>query len=315
MDLRQLRYFVRMAELGSLSRAAESLHVAQPALSQQLAKLEADLGQTLLHRSPRGVSLTEAGAELLRHAVALLRQAEDARAAVAAVGEQPSGRVAVGFPQSLTPQFALPLLRAAAERHPRITLQLFDELSGVLAERVLQGHLHTALVFDEDQLLGLQQQPVLEEALFLATAPDAALSGPVPCAQLASLKLVIPTAPHGVRLRVDAALARQGLHLGPQTVEVNSIAVMKQAAAAGLGMAVLGWASMAAEVQAGALRALPIIEPALRRTAVVVQPASAPRTRAADAVTALLVATVRSLAQNAAWPGVKVLHDDEPAPR
>ena len=108
MDFRHLRSFVRIVDLGSLSRAATSLHVAQPALSQQIAKLEAQVKGQLLNRSSKGVTVTPAGQELYRFAVSILRQVNDAKSAIQDTAAMPAGRVALAFPLSLTAALALP---------------------------------------------------------------------------------------------------------------------------------------------------------------------------------------------------------------
>ena len=108
MELRQLRYFVAIVEHGSLSRAARVLHVAQPALTQQIQQLEAELGAQLLHRSAQGVLATDAGKIFHEHAQAILKQVGDARSAIMQSSAQPAGTVALGIPQSASGAFARP---------------------------------------------------------------------------------------------------------------------------------------------------------------------------------------------------------------
>jgi DNA-binding transcriptional LysR family regulator len=114
MELRQLRYFVAIVDHGSLSRAALVLHVAQPALTQQLRQLEDELGVQLLHRSAQGVLSTDAGKIFYEHAQAILKQVADAQAAVIQSAERPSGSVTLGLPHSISGALALPLLTAIA---------------------------------------------------------------------------------------------------------------------------------------------------------------------------------------------------------
>jgi LysR family transcriptional regulator, nitrogen assimilation regulatory protein len=121
MELRQLRYFVAIVDHGSLSRAALVLHVAQPALTQQLRQLEEELGAQLLHRSAQGVVSTDAGKVFYDHAQAILKQVADARSAVTQ-SARPSGSVTMGLPHSISGALALPLLTAAREQYPDITL-------------------------------------------------------------------------------------------------------------------------------------------------------------------------------------------------
>ena len=141
MELRQLRYFVAVAEEGSLTRAAARLHIAQQSLSQQIRTLEAQLGATLLVRSSRGAELTDAGVTLLREARPLLAQAERA---VEAVRGAP-GSLRVGFLSSVANYVMPPVVRAFRERHPGVTLHVEDVAIATLVERLRAGDLDAGL--------------------------------------------------------------------------------------------------------------------------------------------------------------------------
>ena len=116
MDLRQLRYFVGIVQAGSLSRAADQLHVAQSAISHHLASLESELGRQLVTRGPKGILLTEAGGVLYRHAEAILRHVEFAKQDALNVLSVPSGRVSIGFPVALASLLAIRTVRADPQR-------------------------------------------------------------------------------------------------------------------------------------------------------------------------------------------------------
>ena len=158
---------MRIVELGSLSRASGALHVAQSALSQHVATLEGEFRTPLLLRTSRGVTATEAGQQLYQHAQAILKQADDARAAVTACSSEPSGLVAFGVPLSLVPPLALPIFQAERSRYPGIRLLLHEELSGTILEWVQNGRLTLGIAFDDGNLEGLDATPILEERLFL----------------------------------------------------------------------------------------------------------------------------------------------------
>ena len=129
MNLRRLKYFVKIVDIGSLTQAAEVLYIAQPALSQQLATLEGEVRQQLLVRTKRGVTPTEAGKVLYRHAQIILRQCEQARVDMDAAGCGLSGQVSVGLaPGTAASALALPLLRAVRARHPGVLLYLIHSL-------------------------------------------------------------------------------------------------------------------------------------------------------------------------------------------
>lgn len=139
MELRQLRYFVAIVDHGSLSRAARVLHIAQPALTQQIRQLEDEMAAQLLHRSAQGVIATDAGKVFYEHALAILKQVQDAKQAVAQSTDKPSGTVALGIPQSVSNALALPLLNAVRSIYPEITLQLTEELTGNLITQLKSG--------------------------------------------------------------------------------------------------------------------------------------------------------------------------------
>jgi DNA-binding transcriptional LysR family regulator len=144
-ELRQLRYFIAVAEEGSLTRAAARLHVAQQSLSQQIRTLETQLGAPLFERSSRGVALTDVGAVLLREARPVLAQAERAVDAVrrAARGEQ--GELRVGFLGSVANYFMPPVVRAFRERHPDVTLRTEDLAIAALVAGLREGSLDAGL--------------------------------------------------------------------------------------------------------------------------------------------------------------------------
>lgn len=147
MNLRRLKYFVKIVDIGSLTQAADVLHIAQPALSQQLATLEGELQQQLLIRTKRGVTPTEAGNILYMHAQTILRQCEQAHSAVNCAGQALSGQVSVGLALgSAAPNMAAQLLQAVREQHPRILLYINENFNSVLAELVTEGRMDMAVI-------------------------------------------------------------------------------------------------------------------------------------------------------------------------
>jgi LysR family nitrogen assimilation transcriptional regulator len=308
MDLRQFKYFLRIAELGSVSRAAESLHVAQSALSRHVANMEAEFGQALLLRTGRGVALTPAGEELARYARAMLRLGDEAKAALAQTADSPTGTLSVGFPLSLTRALCIPLIERARSLYPRLALQLHDEISGALADRLRSGRLQVALLFEGVGLDGLSWQPVFEEELFLAVSARHPLAreSKIDLEWLATVPLAIPSAPFGVRPIVEQALRKAGL--APQVlVEANSLTVMAHVARAGLGGAVLSACSVADEVAAGDLVLLPLAGAHLvRRIVVAISPVE-PQLTATGLVFDLMVTLAREQADQGRWRGCKPL--------
>src|SRR5690606_13061716 len=167
MNLRQLEYFVQVAELGSFSRAARLLGLAQPALSRQVRALETDLRETLLLRNGRGVELTDAGRRLFDHAVAILQHVAHARDDMGAQRDEPVGRIVVGLPPSLGRQLTLPLIDAFRSELPRARLAIVEGLTAHIAEWIATGRVDLALLHNPEAAPELEITPVLEEMLCL----------------------------------------------------------------------------------------------------------------------------------------------------
>jgi LysR family nitrogen assimilation transcriptional regulator len=309
MELRQLRYFVRIVDMGSLSRAAGVLHVAQSALSQHVASLEAEFKCALLVRTTRGVTPTEAGTHLYRYAQAILKQADDAKVAVASCSSRPTGQVAIGIPLSLVAPLALHVFEAVRAKYPGIKLRIHEGLSGTILEWVKNGRLTLGLAFDDGNLEGLESRRIIEERLFLVVHPKSRLARRklVPLREVQALDLLLPTPDHGVRVLVDGAMTKEGLAPPHIVAEINSLTMMKQAVEANLGVTILSWASVASEVAQRKLVAVEIARPALTRVAALCFASSAPRSHAMQCVTSAACDAIREVLGLAPWRGVRFL--------
>jgi LysR family nitrogen assimilation transcriptional regulator len=309
MELRQLRYFVAIVDHGSLSRAALVLHVAQPALTQQLRQLEEELGVQLLHRSAQGVLNTDAGKVFYEHAQAILKQVADAQAAVVQSAERPSGSVTLGLPHSISDALALPLLTAIRARYPEITLQLTEEITGSLAEQLRAGRINLAVLFDDGQLGSFIATPLVEEELRYvcrADAPAAAGRDSLSLRDALDTTLILPGLQHGVRPRIESTARAAGLATR-DVIEINSIAILKSAILAGMGATILPVAPVQAEVERGAMRALAIRDPAIARTVVLCASRNIPLTNAAAAVGRLVRQVAHDLCRDGRWVGARAV--------
>ena len=310
MELRQLRYFVAIVDHGSLSRAALVLHVAQPALTQQLRQLEDELGAQLLHRSAQGVLSTDAGKVFYEHAQAILKQVGDARSAVTQSTTRPSGSVTLGLPHSISGALALPLLVAARARYPEITLRLTEELSGNLTEQLKSGRINLAVLFDDGQLAGFAATPLVEEALMFIARSGSAF-GPagerVSLAEALATTLILPDQQQGVRPRIERMARGAGLALS-NVIEINSIAILKSALLADMGATILPLAPLLAEIKSGALQARPLHSPAMTRSVTLCASRNIPLTNAAAAVSRLVQEVTAGLCASGAWLGATLLN-------
>jgi LysR family nitrogen assimilation transcriptional regulator len=297
MNLKQLEYFVRVAELGSFSKAARVLDIAQPALSRQVRALEADLRETLLLRDGRGVRMTPGGQRLFEHGVAILQQVARAREELDASRDEPSGHIVVGMPPSLARLLTVPLIEAFGQRLPRARLALVEGLSAHIAEWVATGRVDVALLYDPEPLAELDTLPLHEEALALvepAGGPTArATTAPtVTLRELARQPLVVPERAHTFRRRLESQAAQAGVKLHIAW-EVSSVPCIIDLVCAGHGCAVLTPSAVATSPRRTELRVRPIVEPPLRT---VLSLATSARRRPTPLVTRVL-ALLRELAR------------------
>jgi LysR family nitrogen assimilation transcriptional regulator len=309
MELRQLRYFVAIVDHGSLSRAAVVLHVAQPALTQQLRQLEEELGAQLLHRSAQGVICTDAGKLFYQHALAILKQVGDAKAAVAQSTTRPSGSVTLGLPHSISGALALPLLTAARSEYPEITLQLTEEISGNLIEQLKSGRINLAVLFDDGQLGQFAVTPLVDEDLMFicrAGSPFAPDEPSVSLPQALASTLILPAQQQGVRPQIERVARSAGLGL-ENLIEINSIAILRSALLADIGATLLPVAPVQGDIEAGTLTAWPVHSPTITRRVVLCASRNIPLTNAAAAIGRLVRQVTAQLCASGAWPGARLV--------
>jgi DNA-binding transcriptional LysR family regulator len=241
MDMRQLRYFVQMVESGSLAKASRVLFVAQPALSQQLARLEEEIGRKLLTRTSRGVSPTAHGQALYEHARFLLRQFNQTTAIARQDVSQMRGQVSVGLAPTTLGVIGLPLMERIRDKHPGILLNIIEGMSGHLEQLARAGHFDIAILFNRLVATELIAEPLLNETLFLL-APVASPLLPaeqqaLSLREVATLPLILPTASHGLRRRLAMEFERSNLPLQP-VAEIDSLSLLMSCVERGIGLTV-----------------------------------------------------------------------------
>ena len=296
MDIRSMRYFVAIVDHGSLTRAAEAVCVAQPALSQQLAALEAEYGVPLVHRGPKGVKPTEAGKTLYRHARTILKQVESAGADVRAAGAEVSGAVAIGLPTTAAAAFGMPLIRAVRARYPQVRLQLFESMSGYISELLNNNRLDFAILFRDTASRAVEPEMLASESLYLIGNPPDATDAPdaagrrrarrdtIALRQLAGVPLVLPSGSQGLREVLERSFAQAGAALNV-VADLDSLPFLLGAAREGLACTILPASAVDPSDAAMPTR---LILPELRRTLSLCWPRALPRTRAAEAVAEIL---------------------------
>lgn len=242
MDTRRLKYYVRIVELGSLTKASEVLHVAQPALSQQVIALEKTFGKRLLIRSKKGVIPTDAGHALYRHAQLILKQVAQAHSEIENTSAGLAGTVAIGVaPYSSASAMALPLLMAAREKYPGIVLHIHENFSSAISEMVSSRRLDMAFIFTPGEIKGLTFEHLMDEEICLVGSREAMQDfqgETVSIERLPCKHMVLPGPIHLLRSQFDAVCAKANIK--PHIIaEIESLTLLAKALAQGLGFSLL----------------------------------------------------------------------------
>ena len=242
MDLKQLEYFVRVAELGSFTRASIALDIAQPALSRQIRLLEVELRQNLLTRNGRGALPTEAGNLLLKHGRGILHQVELAREELGAVRGALAGRVSIGLPPSLSRLITVPLTRAFKQQLPQAHLTLTEGFSVQMVEGLRVGNLDIAVLYNAEHSHDVEMTTLHTEELVLISQKTghkkASKQQTVTLAEVADLALILPSRPNAFRILIESEMNAIGRK--PQiTLEVDGLNAILSLVKEGMGHAVL----------------------------------------------------------------------------
>jgi LysR family transcriptional regulator, nitrogen assimilation regulatory protein len=279
MDLRQLNYFVAVADAGSFSRAAAALNLSQPTLSRQIGLLETDLGERLLRRTGRGATTTEAGDALIVHARAMLQSAQRARAEVRDLNASPGGRITVGLPPRVALGVGTTLVQRFRQRFPRAVITVSEGLSLHLRELLMAGRLDMALLFDPAPTPQLSYKTLMRESLLLV-APVGAFVLPkrVGLAALAKYPMVLPSAPNAIRSVLDAALRPRRIAL-QVVAEMGAVQTVLALVAKGVACTVLPESALAGHLAGSTFQCAEIGPPAVRNRLVLATPTARPSTR------------------------------------
>lgn len=311
MDLRQLRYFVSIVENGSVSKASRQLYIAQPALSQQLAKLEDEVGRPLLIRSPKGVTPTENGRALYDHARFMLRQLEQALSVARQESGDVHGMVSIGLPPSTLCAVGLPLVQRVRKRYPNILLNVIEGLSGHLCQMMRRRQLDLAVLFGSELMSDLAAVTLLEEEMFLVIPEGSSLVSPdckdVTIFELAKLPLILPTMAHGVRRRLDSEFDQRSL-VANISAEIDSVSLLLRCVYAGMGASIQPLSALQQEAESGRKWcALRISDAKIFRRSYLYSIEPDMLSPAASAVAIQLQEVIRELVEIGVWRGVNLL--------
>ena len=283
VNLKQLEYFVRVAELGSFSKAALILNIAQPALSRQVRLLETDLHVTLLTRNGRGVVLTEVGQRLFDHSIGILQLVARAAEDVAAARDEPAGHL------------------------PKARLAIVEGLSTHLTEWIATGRVDLGLIHNPEPNPAIEATPVLEEPLGLVSPATgrSAKATPLPMADLARFPLILPERTHAMRKLIETRAALLNLKLDIR-LEISGVPAILDLVAAGHGHAVLTRTALASFAAPDAFILRPLVDPVLTSTLFLAVSAHKPSTPLGRRAMRLLQDLVVAVSVGAAAKGTRV---------
>ncbi|MCO5091432.1 LysR substrate-binding domain-containing protein [Bosea sp. (in: a-proteobacteria)] len=304
MDIAQLKTLIHVAELGSLSRASERLHIVQPALSRQIRQLESELGVQLFERHGRGMVITDIGREVLEHASRILAEMEAIRSATGSSGTSLRGTVKVGTTPTVAEIVTVPLVSRLRETHPQLGIRLASAFSGHLLDWLQRGELELAVSYDPKPQRSLRIVPVMLEELMLVSAGrgELPIGGPRRFSDLVNVSLILPSPHHGLRMIVDECARQVGISLRAQ-IEADSFGAMIDLVRNGFGSTVLPLAPIYGLVQAGSVHAYPLVDPTPSRRLVLAYPADRPISPAARFVGETFTQIAADLVRRDIWIG------------
>jgi DNA-binding transcriptional LysR family regulator len=313
IDVRALRCFLAVCAAQSMTRAAQAMHLAQPAMSMQIKNLEAELGVQLFERSKRGTQLTPAGRRFEQRAQDLLNALQHAVDDVRGLDTRPTGPVTLGLPQSMSRLLTVPLVAETLRRWPEVHLQVAELSSGFVSQLLARGDIDIGITFERHDNPAMSYEHIAEEQLVLV-GPAGALPAPrgekhgeisaVPLAALQAYPLVMPGREHGLRILIDRIAQAHHIRLQP-VAEVNAIHQILDVASSGVAYGVLSFAAVIGALQAGRVSAARIDSPPLSRPIYLAGLLHDAPSVAVSALRNLIKQTTRELIASGDWPAAQ----------
>lgn len=274
MDLRQLNYFLAVARHEHMTRASRALFVSQPALSQQIAALERDLGIPLFDRVGRGLELTAAGRVLQARAQRIVEEVDSARAALDDLRGTVRGEIVVAAIQTAGATVLVQAMTGFHARHPGVVVRVREERADAVVEQVLRGEANLGVTYlPAEAPEGVEMEPLHQEELVLVVPLDHPLAGSeLAAAQVADLPLVVPPGGYCLRKGIDAVLDEAGARQRV-VAEIASMEGISQAVRSGVGVAILPLRYIEPRAAREELAVVRLVDPVPRRTVGVVRSA------------------------------------------
>ena len=302
MDLKHLRAFLTVAETGSVTRAAEALHLVQPAVSRQLRLLEENVGARLFERERHGMALTQAGRALVVYARRAILELDRARAEISGGAGGVGGLVTLGLLASTCDLLAKPLISAVATAYPGIRIRIAMAYSGTLQQWLESGEVDAGLLYGVQHSPTIQAKPLVEEALWVVGSPSAKLrrNRPVPLSALKGKPMVLPSPTHGIRALIDHACAVSHVELNV-IAETNAMNVQKSLVLSGHSLTILPSIAVANDVARKRITAAPLSNPTITRTIVLALPTNRVIGKHVYCAVELLIQCVKDAVSTGAW--------------
>jgi LysR family nitrogen assimilation transcriptional regulator len=309
LDLRSFKNFIKIIDCGSFSRAADRLHITQPALSQQVAALEIEFKAPLLHRTPKGVTPTAAGRVLYHHLKAVLQHVDNARDNIASSHGHLAGTVVIAMPTSVAEILTVPLFNAVQQRHPEVRLQIGAVPNRLIFDGIIRNTIDVAIMVGEMPGRGVQSRCIATETIYFVcgpTSPFAQSDGPIEFAEIEGRRLVMPCRPHMICSMLEAALKRSNIRV-EVVCELDCLSQLVELAATGDYESVLPWSGIHREVVYGTVVARPFAQ-SMRRNVMLCMSDTVPLSDAATAVLQVIPDVVKTL-ENGLWRGLDIAQE------
>ena len=308
MNFRQLRNFVQVVELGSITAAAERLNIAQPALSRQIKSLEEELSADLLRRHGRGVMPTEEGIRLAMRAKIILEDVQDLAADISGHKTPLSGIVTLGLPPTVSEILATHLIERSMVEYPDVKLRIISGFSGHVQDWLLRGKIDLGVAYEGQKSASIKAQPILIEQLFLVEAAkeNGAQDGlPIDARDALERPLILPNPEHGLRGRIEAIAQEANSELNV-VLEIDILPTMLAFVERGLGATILPLVSVLNHISDGRLIARPIVRRTIDRTLILMTPLNRPGSRLITSFGKFVTDEVHGMVTSGQWPGTKL---------
>ena len=268
IDLKMLECFMKVAELGSFTKASIALGIDQPAVSRKIGQLEVSLHQRLFNRHGRGIRLTDEGRIMLGHSTGIFKQLERMHRDLSAARQSPVGKVVIGMTSGIGRTFSSSFISLFQQRFPHASLELIEGRSGIFPEQVLAGSMDIAILQDPAASPLLTMVPLYEDALVLVSLKNrsqAPKAGPVSFKSLARLPLILPGKRHAIRQLVDAEARKARIKLNI-ALEIEGGRLALELIHLGYGYTILPVPTVEKSAGANRLQVNEIVSPKLRRS-------------------------------------------------